>query len=153
MKPVTKNIWTACIFVMAQLFFFSLNSFGQGTGISGTVRDAGSGEPLAGVNILVKGQVVGTITDLEGAFSLSVSQAPPLSLIFSMVGYASQEVEISETKTENLEIDLNEQTILGQEIVVSASRIEESILQSPVSIEKMDILAIRNAPAETYYKA
>lgn len=42
---------------------------------------------------------------------------------------------------------------MGQEVVVSASRVEESILQSPVSIEKMDIRTIRDTPAATFYDA
>ena len=47
---------------------------------------------------------------------------------------------------------MEEQTILGQEIVVSASRAEEAIMQSPVSIEKMDILGVQNTASENYYK-
>ncbi len=46
-----------------------------------------------------------------------------------------------------------EQTMLGQEIVVSASRMEESILQSPVTIEKMDLTAIKMASAPDFYDA
>ncbi|MEP1086604.1 carboxypeptidase-like regulatory domain-containing protein [Algoriphagus sp.] len=122
------------------------------TTISGTVTDADTKETLVGVNILVKGKVIGTISDLSGNFSLNVSQEPPLTLIFSMIGYSSQEIEITNTKTSNLKVELSEQTMLGQEVVVSASRVEESILKSPVSIEKMDILAIRETPADTYYK-
>ena len=45
-----------------------------------------------------------------------------------------------------------EQVILGQEVVVSASRIEESVLTSPVSIEKMDILDIQNTAAPSFYE-
>src|SRR5690606_231398 len=63
----------------------------------------------------------------------------------------SQEVEITGSQSK-VDIQLAESTILGQEVVVSASRVEESILKSPVSIEKMDILAIRQTPADTYYK-
>jgi outer membrane receptor protein involved in Fe transport len=122
------------------------------TSISGTVTDADTKETLVGVNILVKGKVIGTITDLSGNFSLNVNQEPPFTLVFSMIGYSSQEIEITNAKTTNLKVELSEQTMLGQEVVVSASRVEESILKSPVSIEKMDILAIRETPADTYYK-
>ena len=52
-----------------------------------------------------------------------------------------------------LEVMLEEQTLLGQEVVVSASRYEESILESPVAIEKMDVLAVQSTPADNYYKA
>ena len=48
---------------------------------------------------------------------------------------------------------MKEETLMGQEVVVSASRVEESILQSPVSIEKMDVLAIQQTPADNYYKS
>ncbi len=123
------------------------------TTISGTVNDMDTKETLVGVNILVKGKVIGTITDLSGNFTLNVAQEPPLTLVFSMVGYSPKEVEITNANTANLEIELGEQTMLGQEVVISASRVEESILQSPVSIEKMDILAIRDTPSDTYYKA
>lgn len=126
---------------------------GQDTAISGIVNDADTGNALIGVNILVKGQVIGTISNIEGKFSLKVNQPPPLTLVFSMVGYATQEVEINSNNVTGLEIKLSEQSLLGQEVVVSASRVEESILQSPVSIEKMDILFIRNSPSDTYYKA
>lgn len=125
----------------------------ESTTISGTVKDQDTGETLIGVNILVKGKVSGTITDVKGNFSITVSFPPPLTLIFSMVGFASQEVPISTANPSPLEVILAEQTFLGQEVVVSASRVEESILQSPVSIEKMDILDIREAPGDSYYKA
>jgi iron complex outermembrane recepter protein len=134
---------------------FSLNAsslYAQTTTISGTVTEEGTKETLVGVNIVVKGKVIGTVTDLKGNFNLRVNQAPPLTLVFSMVGFGSKELEITQSNVSNLQVTLAEQTLLGQEIVVSASRIEESILQSPVSIEKMDILAIRDTPSDNYYK-
>jgi len=122
------------------------------TTISGTVTDAETKETLVGVNIIVKGKVIGTITDLSGKFTLNVNQAPPFTLVFSMVGYSSKEVEIA-GGISNLSVELAESTILGQEVVVSASRVEESILKSPVSVEKMDIIAIRDVPQATFYDA
>ncbi|GGZ31753.1 membrane protein [Echinicola pacifica] len=131
----------------------ALPGWAQETTIKGTITDETTKETLIGVNILVKGKVIGTITDLDGNFSLTVQQAPPLTLIISMVGYASKEIDISSSQPQPLKIQLVEQTLLGQEVVVSASRVEESILTSPVSIEKMDILAIREGASDSYYKA
>lgn len=153
MKHFQIKTWPILIFVLAVVSFSSHVVFAQTTTIAGSVKDADTNEALIGVNILVKGQVIGTISDLRGNFNLSVNQSPPITLVFSMVGYATQEINITASNTVNLEVTLAEQTILGQEVVVSASRVEENILQSPVSIEKMDILAIRNNPADTYYKA
>jgi len=122
------------------------------TKISGTLTDAETKETLVGVNILVKGKVIGTISDLSGKYALSVNQEPPFTLVFSMIGYTSQEVEITNGQSK-LDIQLAETTILGQEVVVSASRVEESVLQSPVSVERMDIISIRDAPQASFYDA
>jgi iron complex outermembrane receptor protein len=129
----------------------SIAVFAQ-TSVSGKVTDAVSGEPIAGVNIVVKGRVIGTITGANGEFSLKANDAPPITLVLSFIGYRSQEIQVADASTTGLEIKLEEQTVLGQEIVVSASRVEESILQSPVSIEKMDILQVHATPSENYYK-
>jgi iron complex outermembrane recepter protein len=152
MRNFTRKIWEG-VFTLVLLVSFGTGLAFSQTTISGTVTDAGTKETLVGVNILVKGKVIGTITDLSGKFTLNVAQNPPLTLVFSMVGFSSREIEITNPNTSNLDIQLGEQTMLGQEVVISASRVEESILQSPVSIEKMDILAIRDTPSDTYYKA
>jgi iron complex outermembrane receptor protein len=123
------------------------------TTISGKVTDATTGDALIGVNIVVKGRVIGTISDTRGNFNLSVNQEPPLTLVFSMVGYQSQELNVTTASVTGLNIKLSESTILGQEVVISASRVEESILESPVTIEKMDIIAIRESPAASFYDA
>ncbi|MFT6136182.1 MAG: outer membrane receptor protein involved in Fe transport [Cyclobacteriaceae bacterium] len=123
------------------------------TTVSGKILDGSNGEALIGVNVLVKGTVLGTITNVEGEFKLNIKSAPPVSLVISSVGFERQEIQITEANTSGLEIILTESTMLGQEVVVSASRVEESILESPVSIEKMDILDIVNTSADTYYKA
>src|SRR5699024_915086 len=115
------------------------------TFISGTITDATTNEPLIGVNIMVKGKVVGTITNYEGWFTLETNESPPFTLVVSMVGYRPQEVSITQTNTQGLQIQMSEQTMLGQEVVVSASRYQENILQSPVTIEKLDLIGIQQA--------
>jgi outer membrane receptor protein involved in Fe transport len=121
------------------------------TSISGNIKDEND-EGLAGVNIIVKGRVIGTVTDLNGDFNLTVNENPPITLVISFVGYATQEHKINDLTTSNLNIKMEEATLLGQEIVVSASRVEEKIMESPVSIEKMDILAVQATPSDNYYK-
>ncbi|MEM9895623.1 MAG: TonB-dependent receptor [Bacteroidota bacterium] len=139
------------LYIAAFLFLGFLAAKAQTT-ITGTILDQDNGEPLFGTQIQVKGTVLGTITDADGKFSLNVSSKPPLTLVISYVGYERQEVEVT-SSAQNLKIELSESTLLGQEVVVSASRVEESILKSPVSIEKMDILAVQNTSADNYYNA
>jgi outer membrane receptor protein involved in Fe transport len=69
-----------------------------------------------------------------------------------MVGFTTQEVEITGGMSD-LSVSLSESSIMGQEVVISASRVEESIMQSPVSVEKMDIIAIREVPQASFYDA
>lgn len=147
-KTFTK---ATCLFLV--LFSFGAYSALGQTSISGKVQDSNTGEALLGVNILVKGKVLGTISGTDGDFSLNVASAPPMTLVFSIVGYSTQEIDITDSNVSGLEINLEEAVLLGQEVVVSASRVEEGIMQSPVSIEKMDILAIREAPTHSFYDA
>jgi outer membrane receptor protein involved in Fe transport len=146
-----KNIYKRSGLSGAFLLLTTLIAFGQ-TSVSGTVSDA-SGETLAGVNILVKGRVIGTISDTKGNFSLNVNEAPPLTLVFSFIGYASKEVPVTDASTTGLTVQLEEQSILGQEVVVAASRVEENILRSPVTVEKIDRIAIQQTASPEFYDA
>ncbi len=145
-KPYLLSVLPILFLLVGQV-----TAFGQAT-VSGTVKEKDSGVTLAGVNVVVKGSVTGTITNTDGVFSLKVNQAPPFTLSFSYIGFQTQEVNVTETTT-TLDISMAEQTLLGQEVVVSASRVEESILKSPVTIEKMDIVAIKQAATPDFYDA
>jgi TonB-dependent SusC/RagA subfamily outer membrane receptor len=82
--------------------------------IAGTVKDE-SGEPLIGVNVSVKGTTIGSITDLDGRFS--IAQAPQGStLVVSYVGYVTQEIPTGNTA--NFAIILREDSQALSEVVV-----------------------------------
>ncbi len=147
-----KNFYKNSLAAVLLMILTASVGFTQ-TNISGKVTDEESGEPIAGVNIVVKGRIIGTISNTDGNFSLKVNEAPPLTLAFSFVGYATKELEITDASITGLEMKLSEQTILGQEVVVSASRMEESILQSPVTIEKIGLLEIKQSSAPDFYDA
>lgn len=120
--------------------------------VTGKVTDSDTKEPLIGANIVVKGTVSGTTTALDGSFRLSTSTPLPFTIAVSVVGYEVKEVEITQNNQE-VNFDLSSSTIFGQEVVISASRVEENILQSPVSVEKMDIVSIRQTAAPSFYDA
>lgn len=95
-----------------------LLSFGQVLAqmtVSGTVTDARDGSTLPGVNIVVVGTTVGTITDIDGNFTLAVP-ASAKELMVSMVGYASLTLPIGETQVFN--IALKEATKALDEVVI-----------------------------------
>ncbi len=147
MKKIIQQILPS----LALILFLSASTFAQ-TKIGGKVTDADSKEPLIGVSIGVKGAVTGTISDSKGNFSLSTNKPGALTIIVSMVGYERQEIPVKGNKTD-FQIALKEQATLAQDVVVSASRVEESVMQSPVSVERMDIRAIRETPAASFYDA
>lgn len=134
-----------------QVIYANSYTFADDTEITGNVTDT-DGEPLVGVNIRVKDRIIGTSTDFNGNFSISVAQDPPLTLIFSIVGFQPVEVEVTSNNQE-VNVVMEEQTIFGNDVVISASRVEESILQSPVSIEKIDVLDIQATASTNFYDA
>ena len=119
--------------------------------LSGTVIGENH-EPLVSASVTIKGTSSGTTTDSSGKFHLVTSQKFPFKLIITSIGFAPQELEV---KNENskLAIQLNTQNFIANEVVVTASRTSEKILRSPVSIEKLDIRALKETPAASFYDA
>ena len=139
--------------IISYLFFFNANIqvFGQNTtNIYGIVIDNKTDQYLIGVNIIIKDKLIGTITDNKGNYVLSTRSQPPFTLVFSIVGYESVESEVT-ASTQNIDIFMSEKTLLGQEVVVTASRVEEHIVSSPVSIEKMGIIDIQQNSSANFY--
>ena len=65
----------------------------QTTKVTGTVISADDNEPIIGASIVVKGTMVGTVTDFDGAFSLDVPSSA-MTLVVSYVGMKTQEIEV-----------------------------------------------------------
>ncbi|GEO09473.1 TonB-dependent receptor [Segetibacter aerophilus] len=120
--------------------------------ISGTVLEHDTKHAIPSVSVQIKGTVAGTITNEQGEFTLKTRNRFPLTLVFSSVGFETQEFEVKSINSK-LAINLVTQTVLGNEVVVTASRVAENILKSPVAIEKLDIRAIRESPAPSFYDA
>jgi outer membrane receptor protein involved in Fe transport len=119
--------------------------------ITGHVQHSQTKEKVPSVSVSIKGSGAGTTTDDKGDFRITTTQPPPIVLVFTSVGFESKEITV--TGTSQINIDLSPSSILGAEVVVSASRVPESILTSPVSIEKLNATAIRQIAAPTFYDA
>ena len=132
------------------LLVISVQIMAQKINLKGIITDADTKEPLAGANIVVKGKLAGTISDASGNFSLSTSEKLPLVLVITNIGFQKQELEVN-NESQALAVPLKLKSELVDEVVISASRVEENILQSPVSIEKMDVTAIRETPSFNFY--
>ncbi|MBA3648177.1 MAG: TonB-dependent receptor [Chitinophagales bacterium] len=121
--------------------------------VNGEIRDDATNELLPGATVLAKDNTMGTITDNRGQFQLILSPIKDsLNLYISYIGYESSKVKI-DSFTTYLEIRLKSNQLIANEVVVTASRINERILESPVSILKLDPIAIRLTASENFYTA
>ncbi len=120
--------------------------------VSGTVHERGTRLALPGVSVSIQGTSTGTQTDGDGRFALKARLKYPFVLVFNALGHEPITLPISGAD-QPLDIVLEPKEILTGEVVVSASRVEESRLKSPVAIEKLDIRAIKETPAPSFYDA
>jgi iron complex outermembrane recepter protein len=130
-------------------------SFSQETNIieiSGQVVDQVKGEPIPDVSVQIKGSVSGTITNTTGTFTFRTKLKLPFTLVFSSIGFKQQEFEVTSLGSK-LQIALITQSFLGNEVVVTASRVQESLLKSPVAIEKLSLRSLKETPASNFYDA
>jgi hypothetical protein len=129
------------------LFFCSL-SFAQNT-ISGTVSDSNN-QSISGANIKIEGDAAGTTTDFDGSFSLTSAKELPFTISITAVGYGSKNVSVT-SSNQKIKIKLVEEETKLNEIIVSASRTPERVIQSPVTIERMGIQQVKSTTAPTFY--
>lgn len=143
-----QNLNQMKIYLFIVSLFFCGITYAQ-TSISGSVKDS-KNEPIPGANVKVAGDSAGTVTDSDGNFSLTTSKKPPFELEISSVGYGSTKVSITSNNQKVTAVLADEETKLD-EIVVSASRTPERVLESPVTIERMSLRDIKATTAATYY--
>jgi TonB-linked SusC/RagA family outer membrane protein len=116
------------------LFLLTSNVLWAQYTVKGTVKDETTKAALPGVNIIIKGTTNGVITDVNGGFQLAVSSNSKVTLVFTYIGYISQNVEVSSSQT-TLDVMLAEDVTKLEEVVVTglASDIKRSNLANAVS--------------------
>jgi len=143
-------ILTGTLFLISQSFFAQTG--GTLIEISGQVTDQEKKLPLPDVNVQIKGTPAGTVTNSKGVFVLRTKTKLPFTLVFSYVGFQQQEVEVKALGSGML-IALAPKEVLGDEVVVTASRVVEKILKAPVTIEKLDVKSIKESPSPAFFDA
>ena len=117
------------------------------TEISGIVTDAEFKDPVIGATVIIKGTTIGTTTDWDGTFTLSVDL--PATLEVSYIGYATKDHAVTEDS--RVEVVLSEDAVVIDGVEVKATRISEKQKESPLTIEALDIIAIKETPAADFY--
>jgi outer membrane receptor protein involved in Fe transport len=112
------------------------------------------GEPLAGAYIRVRGTVQGSVAGVDGSFQITLlSPKEPIELEVSYVGYEPQVISASlEEGQKGITITLRETGVQTQEVVISASRVPEAVMQSPVTVLKMSAREILEAPGVSLFQ-
>ncbi|MDF9799438.1 TonB-linked SusC/RagA family outer membrane protein [Catalinimonas alkaloidigena] len=121
---------------------FSLNTAWAQNTVSGTVSSAETGEALPGVNVIVKGTTVGTVTDIDGNYRLNIPQDATI-LVFSFIGLKEQEVTIEGRST--IDVEMAEDARQLSEIVVQAYGASSEALNTQ-QVETVDASAFENFP-------
>ncbi|MDR1202623.1 MAG: TonB-dependent receptor [Tannerellaceae bacterium] len=103
----------------------------QNKTVSGIVTSASDGESLIGVNVQVKGTTIGTSTDIDGRYSISVSSGE--TLLFSYIGYKNQEIVIGNQAT--LNVALEEDSEILDEVVVVGYGVQKKKLVTGATIQ------------------
>jgi iron complex outermembrane receptor protein len=131
------------------LICFGTVLFAQTT-ITGNVKEAKTGVAMQDATVIVVGKTKGAYTDSRGNFTLNVNQRPPFKVQISMVGFISKLIEINQNN-QVVNISLSETETELNEIIISATRTPERIMESPVTVERMDIKDIKNTSSPSFY--
>ena len=133
--------------VLAFMAVMLLGSVYSQSQVSGSVSDNDNMTGIPGVNVVIEGTSVGTVTDFDGNFVLNSNQAPPFNLVISYVGYSAQTVSVT-SSGQDINVSLSAGHNL-EEVVISAGRREQKILEAPASISVISARTIENSPAVT----
>jgi outer membrane receptor protein involved in Fe transport len=134
--------------LILSLLFCSF-TFAQNT-ITGSVTDSNN-QPIPGANVQVIGDKAGTVTDAEGKFTLNSLKAIPFTVEITSLGHETKKVTIT-SNNQKVSVKLSGEETKLSEVVVSASRTPERILESPVTIERMGIKEIKRTASPTFYE-
>lgn len=130
---------------------FSLSATAQSVTISGKVSNGTTKDAARYVSVTVKGTSQATFTNSDGEFSIRVAKLPVV-LVFSSVEFDSQELSVTDA-SKPVTIELKVNTAMGTDVVVAATRTPTRIMESPVTVERMNKTIIRDLPSPTVYEA
>ena len=126
---------TILVWLLALLFsvgqgMVTSDCFAQGGALSGTVVSASDGLPLPGVNVVVKGTTIGTITDMDGKYSLQVDNGA--TVVFSFLGFQNQEVVFNGAP---INVSLAEEASDLDEVVVVGYGVQKKKLVTGATVQ------------------
>lgn len=146
-KMLTLKFFSTSLILLVLMLGYTTIGLAQHI-VSGVIMDETSNEPLPGVNVVIKGTTTGTVSDIDGKYSLSVP-SEEVTLIFSSIGFISEEIIVGEQSVINLTM-IPDITSLGELVVVGYGTANKATLSGSVATvgsEKFESLPISNPVA------
>lgn len=137
-------------FLVVGIFTYITTLAQSGNTINGNVKNSSTNDAVSAVSVIIKGTGEGTYTDDKGNFKLTTSRRFPVTLVFTSIGFATKDVVVRDA-SQRISVSFDPVSALGQDVVVSATRTPTRILESPVTIERVNLANIRNTPSPSYY--
>lgn len=131
---LVKKIKTKILFCVIFLIF-SVSLYAQDRSVTGVIISADDGGPLPGVNVFIKGTTMGSVTDIDGNYKITIPNGDVI-LVISFVGYEKQEFQVG---TQSI-INASMQTDITQlgEVVVTALGVEKEAKSLGYSVTEFD---------------
>ena len=117
--------------------------------IKGTIVDETNGEPLVGATVILKGTTVGNITEWDGTFVIKSEFEFPVTVEVSYVGYSTIEFEFNDNSEQTIRLGSDSEII--ETVEIKGRRIDEKRKESPLTVESLDLVAIKETPAANFY--
>ncbi|MFM1876480.1 MAG: hypothetical protein RL266_2217 [Bacteroidota bacterium] len=136
-------------FTVLLVFILAMSTVLRAQELSGTITDSNSGEPLFGASVVLTGTAIGATTDFDGKFNFNVGKQPPFQITVSYIGYLKQDIQV--TSLAPLQVKLATDAVMLEGVVVSDVRVSEKQKESALTVESMDIIAIKETPAANFY--
>ena len=130
---------------IAILGIFSVCYGQEQVSISGLIKDASNGEDLIGASVYVKGQPVGTTTNIYGFYSLTLPKGE-YDLVYSFIGYKDLVKHLNLTTDQTINIELNTNSAVLTEVVISDTREDENLKSNEVGVEQLDVKQVEKIP-------
>ena len=130
--------------------FFQIGHVNAQSKLTGIVLDAKNLDPIPGANVIIESNKQGTTTDFDGKFELITTAKLPIKVTVSFIGY--KKATVTYDKAGNQRILMQSDETILQEVSVVERRLSEKQKESALTVEALDILAIKETPSISFYE-
>lgn len=148
---IQNKLFTKSPLLFFAFLFFSFLPAQQLIELSGTVHHIDTHKAVSGVKITVENTQDSAFSDDEGNFVIRTRVQIPFRISINKQGFTNQTIEVL-SLSNKIAVELNPQNTIINEVVISASKVPEKVLKSPIAIERIDIKTIRESPASSFYE-